>query len=362
MYTLAASRSQAHNLGRPPGLKKLFELLPPITAPHGIDSAMPLTEENHMHPIPAARPHFPKTLPRPETHAFPPMLIARQDSPDGTRKLLLRFCDGQQAECVILPMLHAPTLCLSTQIGCALGCRFCCSGQQGFLRNLSAQEILGQAEVAAREAETLCGSAPQRIVFMGIGEPLLNFHALVQFLELVSSPPGLHISWRKIHVSTVGIPHRLHALGRRRLAIPAVSLHAPTQELRDVLMPGAKTWPIRDLIATLEAYPLPARKRLLIEYLLIKDVNDGESHARQLHDFLKAIRCKVTLLPCNPVPGKPFFPSSSPQTERFLHILKSRGQTVYIRRDLGANASAACGQLRAQHAPRSTANLVRIPS
>ena len=279
----------------------------------------------------------------------------RQSSRDGTLKLLLELPDGQTIESVSMPMPATRSICLSSQVGCPLGCTFCRTGLAGFVRNLTAAEILAQARATALESHAVAGFWPERAVFMGMGEPLLNFEALRDCLTMLTDRRGPHLSWRKIQVSTAGIPDRLEELGRRRLALPAISLHAPTQELRDRLMPGAGRWPLRDLIPVLAGYPLPGRERITIEYILIRDTNDSDGQAEQLHELLREVRAKVNLIPCNPVAGSPHAPPDPGRVEGFVRRLKALGSTVFVRRSLGPDILAACGQLRGAEAGGSPA-------
>ena len=272
----------------------------------------------------------------------------RQASRDGTLKLLLGLPDGQTIESVSMPMPATRSICLSAQVGCPLGCTFCRTGLSGFVRNLTAPEIMAQARATALESHAATGLWPERAVFMGMGEPLLNFETLRDCLTMLTDRRGPHLSWRKIQVSTVGIPARLEELGRLRLALPAISLHAPNQELRDRLMPGAKGWPLRDLIPVLTSYPLPGRERITVEYILIRDTNDSDGHAEQLHELLAASRTKVNLIPCNPVAGSPHAPPDPRRVDGFARSLKALGRTVFVRRSLGPDILAACGQLRGE--------------
>jgi 23S rRNA (adenine2503-C2)-methyltransferase len=277
-------------------------------------------------------------------------VLRRQVSTDGTRKLLLALADGQTIETVIMPMPRTHTICLSSQVGCPVGCTFCRTGLSGFSRNLTLDELMGQVRTAWQELLDAAGAHPLRAVFMGMGEPLLNFDNLQRCLQQLSSPRERHLSWRKIQVSTVGIPDRLEELGRSRLALPAVSLHAPTQELRDRIMPGARRWPITDLMRVLRDYPLPDRERITIEYILMEDVNDGVGHARQLSGLLDGIRAKVNLIPCNPVPGSPYRSPGPWRIDEFMRSLREGGLTAFVRRSLGPDIAAACGQLRSEAA------------
>ncbi len=273
-------------------------------------------------------------------------IIDRQTSADGTTKLMLSLSDGHAIESVIMAMPRTRTLCLSTQIGCPVGCVFCSTGQSGYVRDLTASELIAQARATAKGVHADASTWPERIVFMGMGEPLLNLDNLLRALTVLTSPQGPDISWRKIVVSTVGIPKALQKLAATRLAVPAVSLHAPTQDLRDRLIPGARKWPLAELLPILENYPLPGRERILVEYILIHGVNDALDQATRLHDLLRDARIKINLIPCNPSPGSPFARPPDAVIERFADRLRALGRTVFIRRGLGADVLAACGQLR----------------
>lgn len=304
--------------------------------------------------MPSARPlqtHLPKHDRAPGL--WPPQNLLpvrdRQTGADGTRKLLLELADGQSVETVIMDMPKSHTVCLSTQVGCPVGCTFCRTGGSGFVRNLTAGELLAQIATAGEELRAATGRLPERAVFMGMGEPLLNFTALRGCLENLARASGPHLSWRKILVSTVGIPERLDELGRLRLALPAVSLHAPTQDLRDRLMPGARAWPLRELMPAMLRYPLPGRERMTVEYILIRDANDADRHARQLHELLGDMRAKINLIPCNPVPGAPHRAPDRERNEGFAAALKALGRTAFVRRSHGPDIMAACGQLRGRH-------------
>jgi len=272
----------------------------------------------------------------------------RQHSVDGTSKLLLELSDGQAIESVIMAMPKSYTICLSSQVGCPLGCTFCLTGRGGFTRNLTASELAAQIRTVSAELHAATGLWPERAVFMGMGEPLLNFDAVLECLTRLTDTRGPHLSWRKILISTVGIPDRLEQLGRARLALPAISLHAPTQELRDRLMPGARRWSLAELFETLRRYPLPGRERMTIEYILIRDCNDGDAQAIRLHEFLGDLRAKINLIPCNPVPGGGLRSSTPERITSFAARLKSLGRTVFTRRSLGPDILAACGQLRGE--------------
>ena len=276
-----------------------------------------------------------------------PGMVAKRCSRDGTTKFLLALEDGQQIETVLIPEKDHYTLCLSSQVGCALGCTFCATGQMGLVRNLTMAEILGQILVAQEYVAGLPTELRLRnLVFMGMGEPLLNRSNLWRALECLHHPQGLDFSRRRITVSTVGLPGTLTELGTSRLASLAVSLHAPTQELRSRIMPQAARFPLDDLIAELAAYPLQARQKITIEYVLLGGVNDELSHARELVRLLNKVKAKINLIPFHPSPE---LPHAAPEMDRVLafeNLLKSKGLPATLRKSKGQDISAACGQLR----------------
>ena len=277
-----------------------------------------------------------------------------QCSQDGTIKFLLALVDGRHVETVLIPEKDHFTLCLSSQVGCALGCTFCATGRMGFVRNLSMAEILGQILVAQEYLAGLPSDlALRNLVFMGMGEPLLNWVNLHRALEALHHPMGLDFSKRRITVSTVGLPGRLGELGAAGSASLAVSLHAPTQELRARIMPRAARFPLDDLIAELKAYPLQPRQKITIEYVLLGGVNDDLSHARELVRLLNKVKAKVNLIPFHPSPQLPY---AAPETSRVLafeNLLKAKGLPATLRKSKGQDISAACGQLWADVAVRA---------
>lgn len=289
------------------------------------------------------------------TVAWPEVAVRRQGD-DGTVKFLLRLADGQAIETVLIPEKDHYTLCLSSQVGCAMGCAFCATGKMGFSRNLGPGEILGQVLVARDDLFRGGGRLGLRnLVFMGMGEPLLNFDNLVQALEGLHHPQGLDFSSRRVTVSTAGVTSRLLDLGRTGLCSLAVSLHAPTQELRENIMPVARTTPLPELMDTLRAYPLKPRERLTFEYLLLRDVNDSPAEARELVRLLSRVKGKVNLIAYNPVPGIPFEAPTPERVAAFQELLMSKGLTATLRKSKGRDIAAACGQLRAEDATEGTA-------
>ena len=297
-----------------------------------------------------------------------PEAVQVQTSRDGTTKFLLSLADGQRIESVLIPEKDHFTLCLSTQVGCALGCTFCATGRMGLVRNLNMSEILGQILVAREhvaglvatgqaqgQAQELAqeltqGLALRNLVFMGMGEPLLNWGNLRRALESLHHPLGLDFSKRRITVSTVGVPGMLAEFGGLGLAALAVSLHAPTQELRARIMPRAARFVLDDLIAELAAYPLQPRQKITIEYVLLGGVNDDLGHARELVRLLNKVKAKVNLIPFHPSPELPYAAPDMNSVLAFENLLKSKGLPATLRKSKGQDISAACGQLRAEMA------------
>lgn len=339
-----------------------------------------------------------------------PEIAETHVSSDGTTKFLLRLSDGALVETVLIPGARGRlTQCLSCQVGCAMGCTFCSTGAMGFERNMTMAEILGQVLVARRYLDDLAqkglpmpgtGSpaaddecagefgedpdldpddheneeedaknaktgekidplsipAPGRdgrdalrnLVFMGMGEPLLNLSNVMRALETLNSGTGLNFSPRRITVSTCGLREGLKELGDSGLAYLAVSLHAPTQALREKIMPKAARWPLDKFMDALAAYPLKTRERLTFEYLLLGGVNDGIEHAKELVRLISRVRGKLNLIVYNPADGMPY---KAPTPERILafeQYLWSKNITAIIRKSKGQDIKAACGQLKAQ--------------
>jgi 23S rRNA (adenine2503-C2)-methyltransferase len=269
-------------------------------------------------------------------------LAARQVSSDGTEKFLWSLGDGEAIESVLIPEGKRRTLCISSQVGCALGCVFCATGRMGFRRNLSAAEIAGQV----REVTLLAAALrPTNVVFMGMGEPLLNWEAVDTALTILNHPAALGIGARHITVSTVGILPSLAKLARRpeqfRLA---VSLHAPTPELRRELMPIEKKYTLPQVIAALGAF----RRRVTLEYVLIAGKNDGRAQADRLVELARPLGALVNLLPLHPGGAPDLSPSSRAQMLEFERRLRQQGVEAVLRRSRGLDISAACGQLRVE--------------
>lgn len=265
-------------------------------------------------------------------------------SEDGTIKYLLRLTDGQTIETVDIPDGRRRTLCLSSQAGCALACRFCVTGYWGGGRNLSSGEIVGQ--VLTVRDRGLAEHDGLNLVFMGMGEPLLNVDALHEALEILLE----QVSWQRITVSTAGVIPGLEAMAKwpRRPQL-AISLHAPDDERRNALMPINQRYPLGELLRVLEHYPLAHRQRLTFEYILIRDFNDSDHDADTLAKLLRKLPAKINLIPLNPDPvlGPQMMPSKIERVAAFKQRLSARGMLATVRRRRGDDVSAACGQLRA---------------
>jgi len=286
-------------------------------------------------------------------------------SSDGTTKFLLRMDDGALVETVIIPETDHLTQCLSTQVGCAMGCAFCATGALGFDRNMTHAEMAAQVLVA-RQYLADQGREPKalrNLVFMGMGEPLANLDTVLDVLATLGSDTGTGFSSRRMTVSTVGIPAGLKRLGESGLASLAVSLHAPTQELRERIMPKAAKVPLDELIKALERYPLAPRQRITIEYVLLGGVNDSPEQARQLVRLLAHVKCKINLIAYNPGPdatkdsakGAPFKAPGEQRVLAFQKALWDKGMTAVLRKSKGRDIAAACGQLRAKATGRPAA-------
>jgi 23S rRNA (adenine2503-C2)-methyltransferase len=267
-------------------------------------------------------------------------------SADGTRKLLYAFEDGEAAEGVIIPDGGRVTLCISSQVGCAMGCAFCATARMKLHRNLTAAEIAEQVIAARRALDP--GEALTNYVFMGMGEPLANYAQLARTLKIMTAEWGMGISPRRITVSTVGLADAMERLLAEFNVNLAVSLHAPTDELRQRLVPINRRYPLQQLIAACRRLPIARRARITFEYVMLAGVNDSEEDARRLARLLAPVRAKVNLLQFNPFPGAPFAPSSPDAIELFQSRLLQANLTATIRRSRGRDIAAACGQLYAE--------------
>lgn len=273
----------------------------------------------------------------------------RQEASDGTTKLLLRWPAGGTTECVLIPSAERLTACISTQIGCPVKCAFCASGVDGLQRNLTAGEIVEQAlRLAALGAEA--GRRLSNIVFMGLGEPLANYHATVRALKTINHDWGLAIGARKITISTVGLPTQIRRLADEDLQVTlALSLHAPTDELRQQLIPWAQRVTIRELIEACRYYFERSGREVTLEYILLDGVNNLPLHAEQLAGISKQMRSNVNLIPYNEVPELGFKRPTSGSVSSFADLLQRRGVNAHVRHSRGRDIDAACGQLRRRH-------------
>jgi 23S rRNA (adenine2503-C2)-methyltransferase len=281
-------------------------------------------------------------------------LVHEDRSVDGTRKFLFRLRDDRRIESVFIPDTPSMTFCLSSQVGCAMDCDFCLTGKMGFVRHLSAGEIVSQVLHLGKATDLL--DKRFNIVLMGMGEPLHNYDSVMKSLRILTDPQGLAMSPRRITLSTVGLVPAMERLAQEPV-MPnlAVSLHATTDEQRDRLAPINRKYSLAALIAACERFPLKKRSRITFEYVLLEGVNDTPADARRLVKLLDGLRAKVNLLPLNAAPGIPFERPSDARVNAFAAILAEKGVTVSVRRSRGRDIRAACGQLIVEGARRSPA-------
>lgn len=283
-----------------------------------------------------------------------PEIVERQVSTDGTRKYLVRFAPGIEAEAVYIPGVgRAGALCVSSQVGCTLNCTFCHTGTQALVRNLTAEEIVAQVLVCKDDIDEWPSSRDDRqlsnIVFMGMGEPLYNLDHVARAIDIISDNEGISISRRRITVSTSGVVSDMKTLGERTDAMLAISLHATNDSLRNELVPINKKWPLADLLEACRSYPGTSNsKRITFEYVMLDGVNDTDAEARELVHLLKGIPAKINLIPFNPWPGSPYQCSSWERIEHFADIVNAAGYASPIRTPRGRDISAACGQLKSE--------------
>ncbi len=289
-----------------------------------------------------------------ETHAVRrPAVAVAQVSRDGTRKWLLRLADGQEVETVYIPEEDRGTLCVSSQVGCTLTCKFCHTGTQRLVRNLSPAEIVGQIMVARDDLGEWPAPAEGRlitnIVLMGMGEPLYNYDNVATAMKIAMDPEGLSVSKRKITLSTSGVVPEMERCGRELDVNLAVSLHATSDEVRDWIMPINKKYPLKMLLEACRSYPgTHNARRITFEYVMLKGVNDSEEDARRLVRLLKDIPAKVNLIPFNPWPGSFFECSDRATITRFADILSAAHISSPVRATRGDDILAACGQLKSE--------------
>lgn len=287
-----------------------------------------------------------------------PEIVVNQKAHDGTRKWLLRLDCGNCIETVFIPEANRGTLCISSQVGCGLNCSFCSTAKQGFNRDLSTAEILGQLWLAVRELSLSNGSHDQQItnvVMMGMGEPLLNFEAVVKALDVMLDDFAYGLSKRRVTLSTSGLVPIMEQLKLRSPVALAVSLHAPNDELRNQLVPVNKKYPLAQLMSVCRHYfEHEPRRKITFEYVMLRDVNDKIEHARQLAQLLKGIPAKINLIPFNPFPNAPYQCSLPPVIDEFKEYLLAKGIHTTVRKTRGEDIDAACGQLAGDFMDKTT--------
>lgn len=291
--------------------------------------------------------NLPKTLREQLKEKFPiyTCTIARKQVSkiDGTVKILFKMHDGDYIESVVMKYKYGYTICVSSQVGCKMGCAFCASTLGGFKRSLTAGEILSQVYMAQKEI----GERISHIVLMGMGEPLDNYDNVMRFLTLVTDEKGLNLSMRNISLSTCGILPRIENLLDKKLQLTlSISLHAPSNELRDKIMPVNHRYRVDDLISLCREYAAKTSRRISFEYAMLSGFNDTDECAALLGTKLKGMLCHVNLIPVNEVAESPYKPSTPERVERFISILSKYGITATVRRKLGSDIDASCGQLR----------------
>ena len=279
-------------------------------------------------------------------------------SSDGTRRYLLALGDGEAVETVFIPEPRRDTICISSQVGCAVGCEFCMTARMNVRRQMTAGEIVSQVLVVLADVYGPNADIPHgtNIVFMGMGEPMLNYREVLAAVRLLADPEGIGIAPRRMTISTSGIIPRIDDLAAETVRPElAISLTATTDELRDRLIPINKKYPIADLFAACRRFPLGPRERLTFEYVMLDGVNDSDDDARRLASLVSGLRAKVNLIPHNPAPELPFRASSAERIAAFQKILVERGVHAFVRRPRGQDISAACGQLAARPTPSAVA-------
>lgn len=299
--------------------------------------------------------NLPQSLRQQLEESYPlyrPQVVRKQQSQkDGTIKYLWRLSDGNCVETVLMRYHYGNTVCISTEVGCAMGCAFCASTLGGLVRRLEPHEMLDQVLFTQIDS----GLPVSHIVLMGIGEPLDNFDNVLRFLELVNSPDGMNISMRHISLSTCGLVPKIDKLAEHKLQLTlSVSLHAPTNEIRSTIMPVNKAYPVEELLAACRRYYEATGRRISFEYAMIHGVNDTEAAAKQLLQDLKGLPAHVNLIPLNHVEESPLKPSTRQAVQRFQQILEDGGVPATVRRTLGGDIDASCGQLRRKYTKQNT--------
>lgn len=284
-----------------------------------------------------------------------PKIEMQTESSDGVQKFLIKASDGALFETVLIPAINRSgqirwSQCLSTQIGCPMNCSFCATGKAGFKRNMTMGEILSQVLIGKKVLNDTRPDKPvlRNLVFMGMGEPLLNLSSLLPALKTLSLDKGANFSPRRMTVSTCGIEKGLKILGESGLAYLAVSLHAPSQKLREQIMPKAARWHLEDMFSALAEYPLKTRERITFEYLLLGGINDSLEHAKDLVRLAGRVRGKINLIPYNTVAGLDYKKPAPERVEAFQEYLCRHNFTAILRKSRGGDIGAACGQLAAE--------------
>lgn len=262
---------------------------------------------------------------------------------DSTVKYLFRLHDGECIESVLMKYKYGYTLCVSTQVGCAMGCGFCATGMDGLVRNLKPFEMLGQVYAVSRDA----GIRISHVVLMGMGEPLANFRHVMRFLGILSDEDGMNIGMRNLSLSTCGIVPAIYMLMKQKMPLTlSVSLHAPNDEIRSTIMPVNIRYRMDSLLSACREYTATTSRRISFEYAMFSGVNDSDACAKLLGKKLKGMLCHVNLIPANRVSGTKYFGSDTARIQQFASILKAHGLNVTVRRSLGNDIDASCGQLR----------------
>lgn len=265
---------------------------------------------------------------------------------DSTVKYLFKLFDGNFVESVLMKYKYGYTLCVSSQVGCKMGCTFCASTKSGCVRSLMPSEILGQIHATQRDMDIRVS----HVVMMGMGEPLDNYDNTIRFLKLASDEKGLNLSMRNISLSTCGIVPKIYDLLEEKLQLTlSISLHAPNDTMRSAVMPVNKKYPVKELIKACKDYTNSTSRRISFEYAMIRDVNDSDECAYELASLLKGMLCHVNLIPANEINESEHKRSTNDRLQRFMNILNSKGVNTTIRRSLGSDIDASCGQLRSKH-------------
>ncbi len=273
-------------------------------------------------------------------------IVQKRVSKDGTIKYLFQMNDGELIESVLMRYVHGFSICISTQVGCKMNCSFCATGKSGFSRDLTPSEMLSQIQAAQTDESIRISN----VVLMGMGEPLDNYENVLRFLELVSHPDGMNIGMRHISLSTCGLVDRIYDLAGKKLQLTlSVSLHAPNDEIRNRTMPVNKRWNVEQLLAACRHYSKETGRRVSFEYAMISGVNDSDICAMELASRLHGMTAHVNLIPVNDVTDTGYKKSGISRQKRFISILERGGCTATVRRTLGADIEASCGQLRRKH-------------